>query len=113
MSSTILTREVCTARGTDVKDSPDFTNTEPASQIGPFPQWGDPKKIVAMDPYGHLAPWIFKDTIEQEDGRQPSVSRVGLNMLTEGTVDIRPTIAITKAHMKVSFTFVSIVTQSS
>lgn len=57
--------------------SPDFTNTEPASQIGPFPQWGDPKKIVAMDPYGHLAPWIFKDTIEKEDGKMlPTVSKV-------------------------------------
>jgi hypothetical protein len=61
---------------------PDFTNTEPAAQIGPFPQWGDPDKIVAMDPYGHLAPWVFKDIIEQDN------------------VDIRPTIAITKAHMK-------------
>ncbi|KAH0426382.1 GTP cyclohydrolase ii [Colletotrichum camelliae] len=61
---------------------PDFTNTEPAAKIGPFPQWGDPKKIVAMDPWGHLAPWLFKDTIERDN------------------VDIRPTIAITKAHMK-------------
>ncbi|KAF4959943.1 hypothetical protein FGADI_1446 [Fusarium gaditjirri] len=61
---------------------PDFTNTEPAANIGPFPQWGDPKKIVAMDPWGHLAPWLFKDTIEKDN------------------VDIRPTIAITKAHMK-------------
>ncbi|KAI8659292.1 Uracil-regulated protein 1 [Fusarium sp. Ph1] len=61
---------------------PDFTNTEPAAKIGPFPQWGDPGKIVAMDPWGHLAPWIFKDTIEKDN------------------VDIRPTIAITKAHMK-------------
>ncbi|KAM0487926.1 hypothetical protein ACHAP7_001744 [Fusarium lateritium] len=61
---------------------PDFTNTEPAANIGPFPQWGDQKKIVAMDPWGHLAPWLFKDTIEKDN------------------VDIRPTIAITKAHMK-------------
>ncbi|OTA78840.1 hypothetical protein M434DRAFT_402169 [Hypoxylon sp. CO27-5] len=61
---------------------PDFTNTEPAAHIGPFPQWGDKKKIVAMDPWGHLAPWLFADVIEKEN------------------VDIRPTIAITKAHMK-------------
>ncbi|KAI0129263.1 GTP cyclohydrolase N terminal-domain-containing protein [Hypoxylon sp. NC0597] len=61
---------------------PDFTNTEPAANIGPFPQWGDKKKIVAMDPWGHLAPWLFADVIEKEN------------------VDIRPTIAITKAHMK-------------
>ncbi|KAI6355867.1 putative GTP cyclohydrolase [Pyricularia grisea] len=61
---------------------PDFTNTEPAAEIGPFPQWGDPKKIVAMDPWGHIAPFLFKDVINKEN------------------VDIRPTIAITKAHMK-------------
>ncbi|KAI9677572.1 MAG: hypothetical protein M1817_006526, partial [Caeruleum heppii] len=61
---------------------PDFTNTEPAVSIGPHPQWADIKKIVAMDPLGHLAPWIFKDMIRDEH------------------VDIRPTIAVTKAHMK-------------
>ncbi|KAF4838054.1 putative GTP cyclohydrolase URC1 [Colletotrichum tropicale] len=66
----------------NLEHRPDFTNTEPAAKIGPFPQWGDPKKIVAMDPWGHLAPWLFKDTIERDN------------------VDIRPTIAITKAHMK-------------
>ncbi|ORY72037.1 GTP cyclohydrolase N terminal-domain-containing protein [Pseudomassariella vexata] len=66
----------------DINHKPDFTNTEPAANIGPFPQWGDPKKIVAMDPWGHLAPWLFADTIKNEN------------------VDIRPTIAITKAHMK-------------
>jgi hypothetical protein len=59
---------------------PDFTNTEPVCNIGPFPQWSDPKKIVAMDPWGHLAPEIFKSHID------------------EG-IDIRPTIAVTKAHM--------------
>ncbi|KAM7221757.1 GTP cyclohydrolase [Rhypophila decipiens] len=61
---------------------PDFTNTEPAVNIGPFPQWGDKKKIVAMDPWGHQVPWLFKDVMEKEN------------------VDLRPTIAITKAHMK-------------
>jgi len=66
----------------DVDHKPDFTNTEPAAKIGPFPQWSDPKKIVAMDPLGHLAPWLFKEVIDREG------------------VDIRPTIAITKAHMK-------------
>lgn len=46
---------------------PDYTNTEPASDIGPFPQWGDPEKIVSMDPWGHLAPWIFKDLMNGDD----------------------------------------------
>ncbi|KAK5167558.1 putative GTP cyclohydrolase [Saxophila tyrrhenica] len=67
----------------DTDHKPDFTNTEPAANIGPFKAWGDPKKIVAMDPYGHLAPWLFKDLITNEG------------------VDIRPTIAITRAHMKI------------
>ncbi|KAI2623263.1 putative GTP cyclohydrolase II [Hypoxylon sp. NC1633] len=66
----------------NVNHRPDFTNTEPAANIGPFAQWGDPKKIVAMDPWGHLPTWLFADIIEKEN------------------VDIRPTIAITKAHMK-------------
>lgn len=60
---------------------PDFTNTEPAASIGPFPQWYDAKKIVAMDPFGHLAPWLYKDFIQNDN------------------VEIRPTIAITKAHI--------------
>ncbi|PSK56603.1 hypothetical protein B9Z65_6227 [Elsinoe australis] len=62
---------------------PDFTNTEPAANIGPFPSWSDPKKIVAMDPFGHLSPWLFKEYISNEG------------------IDIRPTIAVTKAHMKI------------
>ncbi|KAI9881376.1 MAG: Uracil-regulated protein 1, partial [Pleopsidium flavum] len=70
------------SKNLDVDHRPDFTNTEPAADIGPFPQWADAKKIVSMDPMGHLAPWLFKDIITREN------------------VDIRPTIAITKAHMK-------------
>lgn len=62
---------------------PDFTNTEPAATIGPFPSWYDPKKIVAMDPWGHLSPWLHSDYIKKED------------------IEIRPTIAVTKAHMKI------------
>ncbi|KAI5862847.1 putative GTP cyclohydrolase II [Durotheca rogersii] len=49
---------------------PDFTNTEPAVNIGPFPQWGDKKKIVAMDPWGHLAPWLFSDVMEKENSKR-------------------------------------------
>lgn len=61
----------------------DFTNTEPATTIGPFPAWSDPKKIVAMDPLGHLSPWLYADIIRDEN------------------IEIRPTIAVTRAHMKV------------
>ncbi|KIX10346.1 uncharacterized protein Z518_01428 [Rhinocladiella mackenziei CBS 650.93] len=67
----------------DLEHKPDFTNTEPAALIGPFPAWGDKRKIVAMDPFGHLAPWLYKDLMQSQD------------------IDIRPTIAVTKAHMKI------------
>ena len=70
------------SKNLNVDHRPDFTNTEPAVNIGPFPQWADVHKIVAMDPLGHLAPWLFRDVMRKEN------------------VDIRPTIAITKAHMK-------------
>lgn len=70
------------SKNLDINHKPDFTNTEPAADIGPFPQWSDPKKIVSMDPLGHLAPWLYKDYIDKEG------------------VEIRPTIAVTKAHMR-------------
>lgn len=61
---------------------PDFTNSGPAVNIGPFKQWSDPKKIVSMDPFGHLSPWLFSELMRDEN------------------IHIRPSIAITKAHMK-------------
>jgi GTP cyclohydrolase II len=59
---------------------PDLTNTHPAVSIGPFAQWSEPGRIVSLDPWGHLAADAFKAEI------------------AEG-VDIRPTIAITKARL--------------
>lgn len=50
---------------------PDYTNTDPAVNIGPFPQWSDKKKIVAMDPWGHLVPWVYKDIMQKENGMFP------------------------------------------
>jgi len=62
---------------------PDFTNTEPAVNIGPFPQWGDRKKIVAMDPWGHTVPWTYKDVMDKENGKPSEV--VGLaGLFTNG-----------------------------
>lgn len=59
---------------------PDFRNTSPAVSIGPHPQWSEPGRIVSLDPFGHLAADLFSD------------------LIAEG-VDIRPTIAITKARL--------------
>ena len=70
------------SRNLDVDHKPDFTNTEPPVDVGPFPQWADAKKIVSMDPFGHVAPSLFSHVIRDE------------------SILIRPTIAITKAHMR-------------
>ncbi|KAF7724069.1 Uracil-regulated protein 1 [Apophysomyces ossiformis] len=59
---------------------PNFALTEPTFKVGPHPTWHDPTKIVSLDPWGHVAPTVFKE--EYEAG-----------------LDVRPTIAITKAHM--------------
>src|SRR5437764_7606297 len=59
---------------------PDLTNTMPTDPIGPYPQWGDPWKIVSVDPFGALVTEAFKDETGQG-------------------YDIRPTIAVTKAHI--------------
>jgi GTP cyclohydrolase II len=59
---------------------PDLTNTSPAEPIGPFPSWTDPKKIVSIDPWGAQVFECFKPYFDQG-------------------YDIRPTIAVTKAHI--------------
>ena len=59
---------------------PDLTDTHPTHAFGPFDQWRNPEKIVSLDPWGHLVADAFKDEIQ--DG-----------------VDIRPTIAVTKARL--------------
>ncbi len=58
----------------------DLTNTAPTDLIGPYPQWGDPAKIVSIDPWGAAVADVFSD------------------FLTQG-FDIRPTIAVTQAHI--------------
>jgi len=59
---------------------PDLSDTGPLVEIGPHPQWSDPSKIVSLDPWGHRVTQDFKT--EMETG-----------------LDIRPTIAVTKARL--------------
>ena len=61
---------------------PDLTDTSPAERIGPHPQWYDADRIVSFDPWGHLVSEAFADRLAQG-------------------WDIRPTIAITKAHVTI------------
>ncbi|KAI0061447.1 hypothetical protein BV25DRAFT_1857352 [Artomyces pyxidatus] len=77
-------RALAIAMGTLVPThKPDYAQTEPPVPIPPQPSWFDPSKIVSFDPWGHLTPQVFR--AESEAG-----------------LDIRPSIAVTKAHMKMS-----------
>ncbi|MFI5445766.1 GTP cyclohydrolase II [Polaromonas sp. UC242_47] len=58
----------------------DLTNTSPTDLIGPYPQWSEPGRIVAMDPWGAAVADVFS------------------RELAAG-YDIRPTIAVTQAHV--------------
>jgi GTP cyclohydrolase II len=60
---------------------PDLTNTAPTHAFGPFPAWSDPAKIVSLDPFGAV------------------VSEAFLEYFAKG-YDIQPTIAVTKAHIR-------------
>jgi len=59
----------------------DLTNTSPTDHFGPHPQWGDPMKIVSIDPFGAMVQEAFKDFLEKG-------------------YDIRPSIAVTQAHLQ-------------
>ncbi len=58
----------------------DLTDTAPTDLVGPYPQWGDAKRIVSIDPWGASVQTVYRDYLERG-------------------YDIRPTIAVTKAHI--------------
>ncbi len=58
----------------------DLTNTAPTDLIGPYPQWGQAGKMVSIDPWGASVQSVFADALA-------------------AGYDIRPTIAVTKAHI--------------
>ena len=74
-------RALAVAAGALMRDHrPDLTNTAPTDPIGPYPAWGDPEKMVSIDPFGAVVAEVFKDEIAKG-------------------YDVRPTIAVTKAHI--------------
>ena len=74
-------RALAIAAGTLLKDhKADLTNTSPTDLIGPNPQWSGADNIVSIDPWGASVADVFSDYIAQG-------------------YDIRPTIAVTKAHI--------------
>ncbi len=58
----------------------DLTNTSPTDVIGPYPQWSEPGRIVSLDPWGAVVADAFSGELA-------------------AGYDIRPTIAVTKAHV--------------
>jgi len=59
---------------------PNLQLTSPIFKLGPHPAWSDPKKMASIDPFGHMVTDYFS------------------KYLTKG-FDIRPTIAVTRAHI--------------
>ena len=68
------------ARAMNPSQRPDLHNTYPTADIPQQPQWFAPGKIVSLDPFGHR--------VAQDFG----------GLIGEG-IDIRPSIAITKARL--------------
>ncbi|KAJ5455208.1 hypothetical protein N7475_010329 [Penicillium sp. IBT 31633x] len=67
----------------DADFRPDFRNSEPTFNFPWQPAWADKTKIVSMDPYGHDIVNQFKEELE-------------------AGWDIRPTMAVTRANMKLA-----------
>lgn len=61
---------------------PDLDNTESPVKIGPYPQWSNKNRIVTMDPWG-LDPKVHFSDLFKKD------------------YDIRPSVAVTQAHLQI------------
>ena len=59
---------------------PNLKLTSPVFTIGPHTSWSDPKKVASIDPFGHLTTEVYGGYLDKG-------------------FDIRPTIAVTKAHI--------------
>ena len=74
-------RALAVSSGTlDPVARPDLKDTHPVVEVGPHPQWEGAARIVSFDPWGHRVAQDFQADIE-------------------GGLDIRPTIAITRARL--------------
>lgn len=74
-------RALAVSSGTlDPVARPDLKDTHPVVEVGPHPQWAGDSRIVSFDPWGHRVAEDFRAEID-------------------GGLDIRPTIAITRARL--------------
>jgi GTP cyclohydrolase II len=76
----IYTALAVASGGLNTNHIPNLNLTNPTFDIGPFPQWKTEKGIVTLDPWGAVVTSAFKEYLDKG-------------------YDIRPTIAITKAHI--------------
>mmetsp|Transcript_18299 Transcript_18299/g.19883 ORF Transcript_18299/g.19883 Transcript_18299/m.19883 type:complete len:442 (+) Transcript_18299:121-1446(+) len=76
----IYTALAVAAGALDPAHIPNLHKTSPTHSFGPFPAWTDPKKLVTIDPWGHLVTSVYEPYFKKG-------------------YDIRPTIAVTKAHI--------------
>ncbi|HEX5378997.1 MAG TPA: GTP cyclohydrolase II [Phenylobacterium sp.] len=75
-------RALATANGSlHPAHRPDLAGTDPVVRIGPFPQWSEPGRIVALDPWGHRVASDFADEIA-------------------AGADLRPTIAVAEGRLR-------------
>lgn len=81
-SYTVYRALAMSAGALQVDHRPDLTNTSPIEKIGPFPSWykDGGKQIVSIDPWGATVADVFKPYFKKG-------------------YDIRPSIAVTKAHI--------------
>lgn len=74
-------RALAVAQGLlETNHRPDYTHTAPAEAIGPHPSWFREESIVSLDPFGAVVCQVYAELLQQG-------------------YDIRPTIAVTKAHI--------------
>ncbi len=66
----------------DYDHRPDLTNTSPTDPLGPHPSWFVPDALVSIDPWGAMVADVFADHLA-------------------AGIDVRPTIAVTKAHLQI------------
>lgn len=76
----IYTALAVAAKELNPQHIPNLKTTEPTNNFGPFPSWKNPKTLATIDPWGHMTKEVFAEYYEKG-------------------YDIRPTIAVTKAHI--------------
>lgn len=76
----IYTALAVAAKELNPQHIPDLKTTEPTNNFGPFSSWKNPKTLATIDPWGHMTKEVFAEYYAKG-------------------YDIRPTIAVTKAHI--------------